>query len=221
MKLQRMPGWGRPFFYRRLSKKISMITIGSMIQGFAMAVFLFPHAIPSGGGAGIAVLLNHEFNIPISLGLWFSNFIFLVFTVQYLGSVSAFGTVYVITITSVSVNFFEVFLRSPFQNVWIDLLFGSLFLGTGIAILMKQRVSNGGIGYVALAIYKYKKIHPGTSLFWMNGFIFAFTAYVIDWKIIICAVLCQWLSTRIINWLLYFPRPRPRPNYDLAWRSKK
>ncbi|WP_442950366.1 hypothetical protein [Paenibacillus sp. DMB20] len=37
---------------------------------------MFPHSIPSGGGAGIAVLLNHAFGIPISLGLWFSNFIF-------------------------------------------------------------------------------------------------------------------------------------------------
>ena len=65
-----------------------------------------------------------------------------------------------------------------------------------------------GIGYVALAIYKYKRINPGTSLFWMNGIIFAF-AYVIDWKIIILAVVCQWISTRIINWIHQFP-PRSR-----------
>lgn len=219
--MQITPGWGRPFFYRRLSKKISLITAGSIIQGFAMAVFLFPHSIPSGGGAGIAVLLNHAFGIPISLGLWFSNFIFLVFTVQYLGSVSAFGTVYVITVTSVSVNFFEVFVKPPFANVWIDLLCGSMFLGTGVALLMKQRVSNGGIGYVALAIYKYKGIHPGTSLFWMNGFIFALAAYAIDWKIIILAIVCQWLSTRMINWLLHMPGPRPKWGYGVAWRSKK
>ena len=61
-----------------------------------------------------------------------------------------------------------------------------------------------GIGYVALAIYKYKRINPGTSLFWMNGIIFAFGAYVIDWKIIILAVVCQWISTRIINWIHQF-----------------
>lgn len=221
MKMQWMPGWDRPFFYRRLTRKISLITLGSIVQGFAMAVFLFPHAIPSGGGAGIAVLLNHLFGVPMSLGLWFSNFIFLVFTVQYLGSVSAAGTVYVITVTSVSVNFFEVFVRLPFHNLWIDLLSGSLFLGTGVAMLMKQRVSNGGIGYVALAIYKFKGIHPGTSLFWMNGVIFALAAYAIDWKIIILAFVCQWISTRVINRLLFHPWPRPRPAYGLAWRNKK
>ncbi|WP_106767591.1 YitT family protein [Paenibacillus faecalis] len=206
MNVQITTGRRNGFFYRRFIKKLSLITVGSIIQGFAMAVFLFPHSIPSGGGAGIAVLLNHAFDIPISLGLWIANFIFLILTVQYLSGITAFGTVLVITITSVSVNFFEVFVESPFVNVWMDLLLGSVFLGTGVAILMKQRVSNGGIGYVALAIYKYKRIKPGTSLFWMNGFIFALTAYVIDWKIIIMAVVSQWLSTRIINWILHFPR---------------
>lgn len=171
-----------------------------------------------GGGAGIAVLLNHVFELPMSLGLWLANFIFLAFTVPYLDGVSAFGTIFVITVTSVSVNFFEVFLEPPFGNVWIDLLFGSVILGTGVAILIKQRVSNGGIGYVALAIYKYKRINPGTSLFWMNGIIFAFTAYVIDWKIIILAVVCQWISTRIINWIHQFPPPKSI--YEPAWRKK-
>lgn len=217
MSLQILSGRNNSFL-RRLIKKLSMIAAGSIIQGFAMAVFLFPHAIPSGGGAGIAVLLNHGLGIPMSLGLWLSNIIFLLFTVHYLGSVSAVGTVMVITVTSVSVNFFEVYVEPPLNHVWIDLLFGSLLLGTGIALLMKQRVSNGGIGYVALAVYKYKGIHPGTSLFWMNGFIFALTAYVIDWKIIFLAVLCQWLSTRMIHLILRFQSFNPffRP----AWRKK-
>ncbi|MEK3731837.1 MULTISPECIES: YitT family protein [Paenibacillus] len=217
MRIPFLPGRD-PSFIRRLINKLSMIAAGSIIQGYAMAVFLFPHAIPSGGGAGIAVLLNHGFGIPMSLGLWFANIAFLLFTVHYLGSVSAVGTVLVITITSVSVNFFEVYVAPPMNNVWLDLLLGSLLLGTGIALLMKQRVSNGGIGYVALAIYKYKRIHPGTSLFWMNGFIFALTAYVIDWQIIVLAVLCQWLSTRMIHFILRIQSPRPalRP----AWRKK-
>jgi len=212
VKIQVIPGRSKPLALRYVINKLFFITAGSVVQGFAMAVFLFPHAIPSGGGAGIAVLLNHAFGIPMSLGLWFANFAFLIFTVHYLGSVSAFGTVFVITVTSVSVNFFEVFVKPPIGNVWIDLLVGSAILGTGVSMLLRQRVSNGGIGYVALAIYKYKRINPGTSLFWMNGLIFALTAYVIDWKIILLAVACQWISTRIIKWIHRFPIP--------VWRGK-
>jgi uncharacterized membrane-anchored protein YitT (DUF2179 family) len=187
--------------FRRIIKKLSLIATGSVLQGFGMAVFLFPHSIPSGGAAGLAVLLNYWFHLPMSLGLWVMNIMFLLSTVHYLGKVSAVGTIMVITVTSVSVNVLDVYFDSPFTNIWIDLLAGSIFLGTGIAILLSQRVSNGGIGYVALAIYKWKRLNPGKTLFWMNGFIFLITAYVIDWTIIIQAIICQWVSTRIVIWL--------------------
>jgi uncharacterized membrane-anchored protein YitT (DUF2179 family) len=216
-----VPGRNKFYFYRSLFRKISLITAGAVIQGFAMAVFLFPHAIPSGGGSGIAVLLNYAFTLPMGLGFWLANFVFLIITAPYLGNKSTIGTVYVITVTSVTVDFLEVYVKQPFPNVWIDLFIGSVLLGTGVAMLMRQRVSNGGIGFAALALYKYKNIRPGSSLFWMNGFIFSLTAYVVDWKIIILAIGCQMISTRIINWLLRSTRPKTRPGYDFAWRSSK
>jgi len=201
--------------FRRLIKKLSLIATGSVLQGFGMAVFLFPHSIPSGGAAGLAVLLNHWVHLPMSLGLWVMNIMFLLSTVHYLGKISAVGTIMVITVTSVSVNVLDVYFDSPFTNIWMDLLAGSIFLGTGIAVLLSQRVSNGGIGYVALAIYKWRKLNPGKTLFWMNGFIFLITAYVIDWTIIIQAIICQWVSTRIVIWLHHLSFTRRSHNLAL------
>lgn len=218
MSMKRSPV--RAYFLRRLWQKSSHIIAGSLIQGFAMGVFLFPHSIPSGGGAGIAVLLNYWFELPMSLGLWLTNISFLLFAVHYLGRISAIGTIMVITVTSVSVNYFEVYFHTPFANVWVNLLAGSLFLGIGISILFKERVTNGGIGFVALAIAKRKRVNPGSALFWMNGGIFLLTALVIDWKIIIQALLCQWLSTRIVKWLHTPSVIGKRPLYFLAWRKK-
>ncbi|AWB46740.1 membrane protein [Paenibacillus sp. CAA11] len=208
--------------FRRLCTKSLLILAGSMLQGYAMAVFLFPHAIPSGGGAGLAVLLNYGFQIPLSIGLWITNFSFLLLAIKYLGGISAFGTLGVITVTSMSVKVFEVLFHSPFHNVWIDLLVGSVLLGTGISVLYGQGVSNGGIGFVSLAIAKYRGTNPGKSLFWMNGLIFLITAYVIDWAIIIQALICQWLSTRIVSWLHEFPLRRLYPSFLPAqgWRKK-
>lgn len=194
--------------------------IGSVVQGFAMGVFLFPHSIPSGGGAGLAVLFNHLLHVPISIGLWLTNFLFLISSVHYLGKISAFGTIFTITVTSVSVNFFEQFIVSPFDSLWIDLLFGAVILGTGVSILLKQRVSNGGIGFAALAIAKSKNVDPAKILFWLNGSIIVVTAYVIDWMIIVQAIICQWISTRIVSWLYSASLP-PKPSYKPAWRNKK
>ncbi|MCM3709636.1 YitT family protein [Sporosarcina luteola] len=202
---------------RSFLRKYILVTIGAVIQGFAMGVFLFPNYIPSGGAGGFTVLLNYWFGIPLSLALWIMNASMLLFALHYLGGKSTVGTLFGITVTSISVNLFEVSMDSPFSTVSLDLLFGSVFLGTGIAILLRQGVSNGGVGVIALIIAKYKKINPGKSLFWINGIIFVITGYVIVWEIIIQALICQWLSTTIVRRLYIVRVPRKRVIIDLIW----
>lgn len=204
----------------RLMQRSPLIIAGSAVQGFAMGVFLLPHSIPSGGGAGLAVLLHHWLHVPVSIGLWLFNFCFLLSAVHYLGKFNAIGTILTITATSVSVNFFEVYVHSPFDNNWIDLAAGSVILGCGVSILLRQGVSNGGIGFAALAIARYKRLSPAVVLFWMNGIIIVITGYVIDWVIIVQAIICQWISTRIVSWLYQASYPPKKPVYPLAWRKK-
>lgn len=185
-----------------------------------MAVFLFPNAIPSGGAGGLTVLFHYLFHIPMSIALFLLNASMLLFAVRYLGSESAIGTLFGITVTSVSVNICGVYLNTPFTNVWIDLLAGSIILGTGIGLLLRQGVSNGGIGVIAMIISKYRNTNPGKPLFWINGCIFLITAYIIDWQIVIQAVICQWLSTRIVTFLFAFPIHLNWYNTISAWRKK-
>jgi len=207
-------------FVRRLRRKYSLVLVGAVIQGFAMGVFLFPNFIPSGGAGGFTVLLNYWFHIPLSIALWLVNSSMLLFAFHYLGGGNAIGTLFGITITSISVNIFNLYVETPFSNVWISLLVGSVFLGTGISILLRQGVSNGGVGVIALIIFKRRKINPAKSLFWINGFIFFITAYVIDWQIVIQAIICQWLSTTIVSWLYNVPFTRKRLIFDLIWQKK-
>jgi uncharacterized membrane-anchored protein YitT (DUF2179 family) len=167
----------------------------------AMSLFLFPHSIPSGGAGGLAVLLNYWLNIPLSFALWLVNFSLLVAAIKWLGNASAIGTMYGITITSIGVHLFNFTLYRPYDNVWIDLLLGSMILGIGVGILLRQGVSNGGMGVIALIISKFKEIPPGKPLFFLNGSIFVFTASIIAWPIVIQALMSQWLSTRIVDFI--------------------
>jgi len=205
--------------FKRLRRKYALVTIGAIIQGFAMGVFLFPNYIPSGGAGGFTVLLNYWFHIPLSISLWLVNSSMLLFAFHYLGGGSAVGTLFGITITSISVNIFDLYVETPFSNVWISLFVGSILLGTGIGILYRQSVSNGGVGVIALIIAKYRKIAPAKSLFWINGIIFVITAYIIDWQIVIQALICQWISTKVVGWLYNVTIPRNILILDLIWRK--
>ena len=201
-------------------KKLLLILLGATIQGFAMGEFLFPNAIPSGGAGGLTVLFNYLLHIPTGLALWIINASMLLFAVHFLGTANVIGTLIGFSITSISVDFFETKMYMPFHNVWIELIIGSVLLGTGIAILLREGVSNGGVGVIALIISQKKGIDPGKTLFWINGAIFILTAYIIDWKIIIEAVCCQWLSTQVVDRLYHANLPWLTSNYHPSWRKK-
>lgn len=178
-----------------------LITCGGLIQGMAMSLFLFPHSIPSGGAGGLAVLLNYWFSVPLSFALWIVNFSLLVAAIKWLGNASAIGTMYGITITSISVHLFNFTMYRPYDSVWIDLLIGSVILGSGVGILLRQGVSNGGMGVLALIIAKLRDTTPGKPLFLLNGSIFIFTGSIIAWPIVIQALLSQWISTRMVDFI--------------------
>ena len=196
--------------------KYGLVIAGGVIQGFGMGLFLFPHFIPSGGAGGITVLLNYWFHISMGTALWIVNFSLLFLGVKVLGKRFALWTIIAITMTSISVDFFE-HIHIENRSLLYDLIFGSLFLGTGIGILMRQGVSNGGIGVVALIIATKQNILPGRPLFWINICIFIFTAMIIDWKIILLALVSQWISTKVINLIM---QTTFQQSYSFDWRKK-
>ena len=200
-------------------KKLSWVILGSVIQGIAMGEFLFPHAIPSGGAGGLTVLLNYLLHIPPGLALWLVNASMLMFGIHFLGIANVVGTLIGFSMTSITVDFFEANVYMPVTNVWLDLFIGSILLGIGVAILLRNGVSNGGVGVIALIIAKKRHIDPGKPLFWINGFIFLLTAYLIDWKIIIEAICSQWMSTHIVDWFYHINVPQSL-NIHPSWRKK-
>lgn len=196
--------------------KNALVLSGGLIQGFGMGLFLFPHFIPSGGAGGITVLLNYWFGISMGTALWLVNFILLLAGVKFLGKRFALWTIVAITMTSISVDFFEQ-VGIGNRKLLVDLILGSIFLGAGIGILMRQGVSNGGIGVVALIISRKRNILPGRPLFSINFFIFLFTAVIIDWKIILLALISQWISTMVVNMIMQLSSQQI---YTFDWRKK-
>lgn len=197
--------------------KGGLVLLGATVQGLGMGLFLFPHFIPSGGAAGIAVLINYWFSISMGPALWIVNFSMLMIAVRYLGKRFVLWTILGITITSLSIHFFENNFTIFHRNLLYDLVIGSVFLGTGIGILMRQGVSNGGAGVIAFMISYGRNILPGRPLFLINCSIFLITAAVISWKILLLALVSQWISTTVIDLVC---RMTFYQSYTLDWRKK-
>ncbi|MFN7249601.1 MAG: YitT family protein [Anaerobacillus sp.] len=181
-------------------KSIIFISVGAFLQGFAMSIFLFPHDIPSGGAAGVAILMNYFFSLPNGVSLWLFNFVLLLIALKWLGKSKALATIYAITITSVTITAIES-MNVTIGYLFVDLVIGAIIFGCGVGILFKNGLSSGGMAIVALLIEKYRGKRPGRSMFFTNTAIFLLISLVKDWKIILLAILCQWISTKVIDFV--------------------
>jgi uncharacterized membrane-anchored protein YitT (DUF2179 family) len=175
------------------------IFVGALLQGMSMSLFLFPHTIPSGGAAGLAILLNHWFNLPLGFALWLANIVFLLFALNYFGYSWTFRTIISVATTSMTVSILTSQVQHIHFHILIDLLCGSIFFGLGVGLLIRAGSSSGGMVIPALMIATYKKWSPGKVMMGINLCIFLLTSLVIDYKIVIYALICQYFSTNIID----------------------
>jgi uncharacterized membrane-anchored protein YitT (DUF2179 family) len=185
-----------------------------------MSIFLFPHSIPSGGAAGLAILVNHWFHLPLGFSLWLSNVVFLVFALKYFGYTWTFRTILAVATTSSIVSILSAhFLPLPHVNLILDIMLGSILFGIGVGILIRAGASSGGMVIPALMIATYKNWSPGKVMMGINLLIFLLTSVVIDYKIVIFAVICQFISTNIID-LIYNLKFELNSFLAPSWRKK-
>ncbi|MDF2038313.1 YitT family protein [Cytobacillus oceanisediminis] len=182
--------------------KSLILGMAASIQGLAMTFFLFPHFIPSGGAASMAVLFNYLLDTPYSVTLWVLNAGLLLAAAKWLGKSSVIWTLFCVSVTSVTIDFLTPYITEPLNPVLLDLLLGAVVFGIGVGILFRMGASSGGMDILALIISKARGSAPGRTLFYINGSLLLLTGVVVDWKVIVYAVICQMIGTRMID-LIY------------------
>lgn len=177
------------------------LVLGATLQGIAMSVFLFPHSIPSGGGAGLAILINHFFHLSLGFSLWMANAVFLLFALPYFGFTWTFRTIISVAITAMTVGYITSHYPHPHINLFICIVAGSFIFGFGVGLLIRAGASSGGMVIPSLMIANYKQWTPGKVMMGINLIIFLLTAVVIDINIVLYAIICQFFSTNIIDYI--------------------
>jgi uncharacterized membrane-anchored protein YitT (DUF2179 family) len=195
------------------------LLFGAFLQGMSMSLFLFPHSIPSGGAAGLALLLNHWFHLSLGFSLWLANIVFLFFALNYFGYTWTLRTIISVATTSMTITLLTSQITLPHVHIFLDILVGSIFFGIGVGTLIRAGASSGGMVIPALMIASYKKWSPGKVMMGINLLIFSLTALIIDYKIVIYAVICQFLSTNIIDFIYALKLPNLNILYP-NWRKK-
>lgn len=167
-------------------KEYFIITLGTMILTFGLSVFLIQADLAVGGITGFAMIINQIFpSISIGATMLASNIVLFILGFLLIGKQFGAKTIYASLMLSLMIGAFEALapLNGPVVNdTFLNLFFGILISGIGMAIVFYQNASTGGTDIIAKIINKYFNIEIGKSLLMADFLIvsFAITIYGLE-----------------------------------------
>ncbi|MBV7275431.1 YitT family protein [Clostridiaceae bacterium UIB06] len=149
-------------------KSFFIILIGSLLVAIGTYFFLAPSHIAAGGISGAAIIINSIFpSMPIGALMMAMELVLFTTGILVIGPVFGGKTVF----CSFSISGMILLLERLFPNIrplsndmLIQLIFGVLICGVGMAIVFNQNASTGGTDIIAKIINKYFKISIGRSI---------------------------------------------------------
>ncbi len=135
-----------------------LILIGSCICAFGTLMFLRSNGIAPGGITGLSIVLESKIGIPYNIIYIIFNVIILGIALITLGKGIGFKTVWGIICISSWMSILIPVIDEPFTNdLLLASIFGGVFSGVGLGIIITVRGSVGGTDLIGQIINKYVK----------------------------------------------------------------
>ncbi len=142
-------------------KKIFVILFGNLLCAAATVCFIVPAGFISGGVTGFALAFEQFFNMPLYLGIAILSLLLLLAGWLTLGKEFAGSTAISAVSYPVFVWGFEYLLKYidfVTDNIFLNLAFGALLTGYGVALIIRQGASTGGLDTIAVILNKKRGI---------------------------------------------------------------
>ena len=159
-------------------QKILMILLGNLLYSFAIAFFILPSGLITGGTTGIALFVNYLTGLEISVFVLIFNIVMFIIGFIILGKAFALSTV----LSSIAYPFmlsFSQWLNSLTGDLTHDLIlctiFGGLLIGIGIGIVIRAGASTGGMDIPPLVLNKKFGLNVSVTLY-----VFDFTILILQ-----------------------------------------
>ncbi len=155
-------------------REVLEITLGVIVMSFGFYFFLLPLNLVIGGVMGISVLIQDY--IPVSTFIFIANVVLLLIGLVVLGKVFFMKTIYATLLSplilwileqTIDPNFFmQHMTESP---LLISAIFGGLMVGFGLAVVIRNNATTGGIDVLQKILTKYAKIPFHLAVYFIDG----------------------------------------------------
>lgn len=193
------------FFSKDELKNYTFLILGSLILALAVVGFFLPNQVLTGGTAGLSLLLHYITPLTIGTLMIIINLPLLIIGIKYLGKMFAFRTVLTIIFISLFIDLFAEFvnLKAFIIDTTLASIFGGIFIGVGLALVIKGNASAGGSTIIARIVSSKSEIKPGQVILIIDSLIILSSLFVFDNTAkVLWSIVSIYITTRVIDVIL-------------------
>jgi uncharacterized membrane-anchored protein YitT (DUF2179 family) len=183
---------------KEMVKRVILITLGAIIMGVGLEIFLVPNNVIDGGIVGISIILSHLTGLKLGLYIFILNIPFFFIGYKQIGKTFAFSTLYGIIILSVTTIFLHP-VPAFTQDILLASLFGGIVLGIGVGLVIRYGGSLDGTEILAILSSKKLPFSVGEIIMIVNLFILSSAGFVFSWDRAMYSLLAYYVAFKMID----------------------
>lgn len=189
-------------------KKIITILAGNTLYALAVALFILPNNLITGGTTGIALVFQNQMGIPVSV------FVAIFNVVMFLAGAVVLGKTF--ALTTVLSTFYYPFILGVFErlfggagmtdDVMLATIFAGLLIGAGIGLVIRSGASTGGMDIPPLILNKKLRLPVSMTMSVFDCLILLAQMLFANKEQILYGVLLVLLYTTVLDKVLMIGR---------------
>lgn len=152
--------------WKQLVRTWASILFGNALYSLAVALFLEPAGLITGGATGIALAIGRLTGLPVSGLLLFINLAMLVWGWAVLGRAFALNTLASSVLSPAFLGLFEGLLagRVLTEDIFLCTVFSGLGIGVALGLVIRSGASTGGLDIPPLVLNKWFKLPVSATM---------------------------------------------------------
>ena len=185
-------------------KNLFMIFLGNTTMALGIVMFVLPNELMTGGTTGLSLIIDHYLHLPISVFVFIFNCIMFLLGALILGFDFALTTLISTFYYPIALGFFQNIpsLSTITDDRMLSSIFGGLFIGFSLGIVIRCGASTGGMDIPPLILNKKFGLPVSVMLYVFDFLILIGQALFCDKEAILYGILLVMTYTIVLDKIL-------------------
>ena len=174
-----------------------MITVGAIIAAMALEMFLVPVKILDGGVVGVSFIINQICRVPMGIVIVILNIPFFIVGFKQIGKSFVIKATYAMLVFSVMLEVFKPVDAT--EDALLATVFGGIFLGIGVGLVLKNGGCIDGTEAAALLISKKTQFSVGQIILAINIVIYTAAGFLFGLDRAMYSLITYFITSKVID----------------------